>query len=196
MKPFHLFILAVALLPSCASKPKQRVVTVGPEDSGRLLNRGETAAVRHPEAIIAYPVGRYVEPRRRGIMHEAHTVYRVEKTPRWNLARPAGARTTPIATPPPSRSAAAVPSGSEIAVELNRQRQATQAVIQSGQVVSDKLADMTAALQQNRVLAEQNAAVRKEIEATRLRLEALEKEVQSRPAATPIPDPKAGEEPW
>ena len=81
-----------------------------------------------------------------------------------------------------------------MAVELNRQRQATQAFIQSGHAVSDKRADMTAALQQNRVLAEQNAAVRQELEATRLRLEALEQEVQARPQTAP--GDALHEEPW
>ncbi len=191
MKP-HLFTVPViVLLASCSSKPAPRVVVVGPESSGKVMNRGEAATVRHPETIKAYPVGRYVEPRHKGVMHEAHTLYRVEQTPRWNLARPAGAVTTPAL--PLSR--ASTPSGSELTVELNRQRQATQAVMQSGQVVSDKLAEMTAALEGNRVLAEQNAAVREELHATRLRLEALEKEMRSRPASAPASSPPE-EEPW
>ena len=194
MKPCYLFIIAAAAwLPSCASKPQQRVVTVSPHDTGRVLNRGEAASVRHSEVIKAYPVGRYTEPRRRGLMHEAHTVYRVEKAPRWNFTRLAGTTAAALAAPPPPRTTA-LPSAGEMAVELNRQRQATQAVIQSGHAVSDKLADMTAALQQNRVLAEQNAAVRQELEATRLRLEALEQEVQARPQTAP--GDALHEEPW
>lgn len=182
MKPFLFAIPLVVLLASCASKPAQRIVPVTPEMSGRVLKRGETASVRHPEVIKAYPVGRYVEPRKRGVMHEAHTLYRVESSPKWNLTRPSGPPTipTPVAT-------ASRPPGNELTVELNRQRQATQAVIQGGQIVSGKLTEMTEALQQNRVLAEQNAAMRKELQDTRQRLESLEDEMRSR-----LPDASKG----
>ena len=191
MKPFFFAIPIVMLLASCASKPAQRIVPVTPEMSGRVLKRGETASVRHPEVIKAYPVGRYVEPRKRGVMHESHTLYRVESSPKWNLTRPAGPPTIPAPA-----TAASKPSGSELTVELNRQRQATQAVIQGGQVVSDKLTEMTAALQQNRVLAEQNATMRKELQTTRQRLETLEDEMRSRLPAIPQPVPEKDDLPW
>lgn len=191
MKPSILAIPIVMLLASCASKPAQRVVPVTPEMSGRVLKRGETASIRHPEVIKAYPVGRYTDPRRRGVMHESHTVYRVESSPKWNLTRPSGTPTIPIPTTANSK-----PSGSELTVELNRQRQATQAVIHGGQVVSDKLTEMTAALQQNRVLAEQNAAMRKELQNTRQRLETLEEEMRSRLPATPPSASPTDDIPW
>lgn len=191
MKPFHFAIPLVVLLASCASKPAQRIVPVTPEMSGRVLKRGETASVRHPEVIKAYPVGRYVEPRKRGVMHEAHTLYRVESSPKWNLTRPSGPPTipTPVAT-------ASRPSGNELTVELNRQRQATQAVIQGGQIVSGKLTEMTEALQQNRVLAEQNAAMRKELQDTRQRLESLEDEMRSRLPDASKSAPATDDIPW
>ena len=191
MKPFFFAIPVVMLLASCASKPAQRIVPVTPEMSGRILKRGETASVRHPEAVKAYPVGRYVEPRKRGVMHEAHTIYRVESSPKWNLTRPSGPPTIPAPATTASK-----PSGNELTVELNRQRQATQAVIQGGQIVSDKLTEMTAALQQNRVLAEQNATMRKELQATRQRLETLEEEMRSRLPATPQSAPTTDDLPW
>lgn len=191
MKPSILAIPIVMLLASCASKPAQRVVPVTPEMSGRILKRGETASIRHPEVIKAYPVGRYTDPRRRGVMHESHTIYRVESSPKWNLTRPSGPLTIPVPA-----STASKPSGSELTVELNRQRQATQAVIQGGQVVSDKLTEMTAALQQNRVLAEQNAAMRKELQNTRQRLETLEEEMRSRLPGTPPSASPTDDIPW
>lgn len=191
MKPFLFAIPLVVLLASCASKPAQRIVPVTPEMSGRVLKRGETASVRPPEVIKAYPVGRYVEPRKRGVMHEAHTLYRVESSPKWNLTRPSGPPTipTPVAT-------ASRPSGNELTVELNRQRQATQAVIQGGQIVSGKLTEMTEALQQNRVLAEQNAAMRKELQDTRQRLESLEDEMRSRLPDASKSAPATDDIPW
>jgi hypothetical protein len=191
MKPFLFAIHLVVLLASCASKPAQRIVPITPEISGRVLKRGETASIRHPEVIKAYPVGRYTDPRRRGVMHESHTIYRVESSPKWNLTRPPRTPTIPIPTTADSK-----PSGSELTVELNRQRQATQAVIQGGQVVSDKLTEMTAALQQNRALAEQNAAMRKELQTTRQRLETLEDEMRSQLPDLPKPAPEKDDLPW
>jgi len=35
--------------------------------------------------LKAYAVGRYLDPASRTVMHEQHTVYRVEQTPQWNL---------------------------------------------------------------------------------------------------------------
>ncbi|MBP7951667.1 MAG: hypothetical protein KA004_18645 [Verrucomicrobiales bacterium] len=191
MKPLFFVIPVVMLLASCASKPTQRIVPVTPEMSGRILKRGETASVRHPEVIKAYPVGRYTDPRRSGVMHESHTIYRVESSPKWNLTRPPGTPTIPIPT-----TADAKPSGNELTVELNRQRQATQAVIQGGQLVSGKLTEMTAALQQNRVLAEQNAVMRKELQDTRQRLQTLEDEMRSRLPDLLKPAPEKDDLPW
>ncbi len=192
MKAFLFTIPIIVLMASCASKPAQRIVPVGPESSGRVLPRGETVNVRHPEVIKAYPVGRYVEPRKRAVMHEAHTIYRVESTPRWNLTRPQGS-VAPSALPPPRASG---PAGNELTVELNRQRQATQAVMQSGQIVSDKLTAMTAALEQNRILAAQNAAIQEELRSTKRRLEALEDEIRSKPFDAAKPDANPDDDPW
>ncbi len=191
MKPSILVIPIAMLLASCASKPAPRIVPVGPESSGRVLPRGETVNVRHPEVIKAYPVGRYVEPRKRSVMHEAHTIYRVESTSKWNLTRLSEPPTIPIPT-----TVASKPSGSELTVELNRQRQATQAVMQSGQIVSDKLTAMTAALEQNRILAAQNAAIQEELRSTKRRLEALEDEIRSKPFDAAKPDAKPDDDPW
>lgn len=149
------------------------------------------AHVRLGETIKAYPVGRYAEPRRKGIMHEAHTIYRVEQSPRWNLTRPTGTATIPVTTTPASAA-----SRNELTVEINRQRQATQAVIQGGQAVTDKLSEMTAALQQNRLLAEQNAVMRKELQNTQQRLEALEDEMLSRLPDPPKPITEKDNLPW
>ncbi len=35
--------------------------------------------------VRAYAVGRYIDPANRTVMHEQHTIYRVEQMPRWNL---------------------------------------------------------------------------------------------------------------
>lgn len=182
--PLLLTLFAV----SCASKTPP-AVNVGPSP-GRDLNRTESAAVRYPEKIKAYPLGRYTDPNHRGLMHEAHTVYRVETTPKWNLSR--RGRSSP---PDLSASNRGELSRNELMVELTRQREATKAVMQSGDAVSTKLTDLANSLQKNQqALAEQNAGIRKELKATRERLETLERKADQQPAfeATPPSD----DAPW
>jgi len=156
---------------------------------GRYLDRSEARGVRHPETIKAYSVGRFVDPNRRKVMHEAHMIYRVESTPAWNLANPNG---VPSLTT--RQTSASALSTNEMVVELNRQREATKAVTQSGKAVSSKLAELTTALQQNQALAEQNATIRKELQTTRERMETLERKVNEQPA--PKTSPSVKEEPW
>lgn len=186
MKSLPLF-LAIFVV-SCASKTPP-VVKVE-HSPGRDLSRAESGAVRFPEKIKAYPLGRYADPNNRGVMHEAHTIYRVETTPKWNLE--GRGRAT---NPSPSTAAHTELSRNELLVELNRQREATKAVMQSGQTISSKLGDLANSLQKNQqTLAEQSAGIRKDLQITRERLETLERkvDVQSTPEASPAPD----DEPW
>lgn len=187
MKSLPLFI--ALFVASCASKTPP-VVKVGPSP-GRHLSRSEAGAVRFREKIKAYPLGRYADPNHRGVMHEAHTIYRVETTPKWNLA---GRGQTTAPTTPASALGEKL-SRNELLVELNRQREATKAVMQSGQTVSSKLADLATSLQKNQqTLAEQNTGIRNELKATRERLETLERKVDERPAPKAFPAPD--DEPW
>ena len=188
MKPLPLLLALISA--SCVSKsPPPRIVDVAPPVPARDLNHEETAAVLHPESIKAYPLGRYVDPHRRDIMHEAHTIYRVETTPKWNLAT-RGKTTGPI-RPDVSRQAS---SPNELLVELNRQRQTTKAVMESGRTLTGKLTDLATSLHKNQqALAEQNAGIRRDLKTTRERLEALERKVdeQPRPEAFPASDEEA-----
>lgn len=192
MKTPHLIkslpLLLTLLAVSCANKTPP-VVMVEPVP-GRHLNRAESDRVRLPETVNAYPLGRYADPNHRGIMHEAHTIYRVETTPRWNLA--GREKTTTSVAPAAARRD---PSASELLVELNRQREATRSVIESGETVSSKLSGLATLFQQNhQALAEQNAGIRKELQATRDRLETLEKQAAG-PHETQAA-PSSDEDPW
>lgn len=186
MKPLPLLLTLFAA--SCASKPPP-VVRIEPS-AGRTLNRTEAGTVRLPEKIKAYPLGRYADPNSRGVMHESHTIYRIEETPKWNLAG-RGRTTTPVTSNASHRDL----SRNELLVELNRQREATKAVMQSGESVSSKLADLATSLQRNQqTLAEQNAGIRKELKATRERLDTLERKVDEPPSPQSLPADK--DDPW
>ena len=57
-----------------------------PAVSGTTLATEDMESVRYGENLKAYSIGRYVDPNDGLVMHEAHTVYRVETTAKWNLA--------------------------------------------------------------------------------------------------------------
>ena len=41
--------------------------------------------VLYDSQLKAYAVGRYIDPANGTVMHEQHTIYRIEQMPRWNL---------------------------------------------------------------------------------------------------------------
>jgi hypothetical protein len=79
------YLLPALLLVGCASSHPP--VTIG--DPGPLPQKHDVpdpASVRTPEQLKAYPVGRYEDPNDPDVMHEGHTIYRVESSPDWNTA--------------------------------------------------------------------------------------------------------------
>lgn len=47
-----------------------------------------TIGVRGPDTVKAYPVGRYVDPVNKQVMHERTVIYRVESPAHWKLRTP------------------------------------------------------------------------------------------------------------
>jgi hypothetical protein len=71
------------LLMGCASSTPPTV----DDGEGPLPQRhdvSDTASVRVPEHLKAYPVGRYEDPNDPDVMHEGHTIYRAETSPEWD----------------------------------------------------------------------------------------------------------------
>lgn len=187
-------ILLPLLLAACATK-HAAVVRVHPYAvPGTTLPSDGIESIRYAENMKAYPLGRYIDPNNSRIMHEGHTVYRVETTAKWNLHP-----NQPVVVPlgPATRvrdvSQATAPLRDELTMELNRQRQVTQSVITSGQTVSEKLQQLASSIEQTRHLAEQNAQLQQEMNTTTQRIGALEEELRRKqraerttaPAATP-----------
>ena len=76
-------ILTLCLCSGCASR-KPAKPEPSPAISGTTLSQNDLAELRTPEAVKAYPVGRYSDPSFPDEMHERHTVYRREQSPDWN----------------------------------------------------------------------------------------------------------------
>ena len=142
------------LLAGCAS---ERVVKMPPPVSGRLLPPEQQEAVRYPESVKAYPVGRYVDPNNRYVMHEQHTIYRVETTTKWNLhpdGSPAVSLGPPIAIVDSARRSA--PVNAEVIAEVNKQRAATQALLDQNARLHQSFLQLTGAFAVVKQVSEQN----------------------------------------
>ena len=76
MKMFYL--IPLLFLSACSTAP---MLALQPQQSPPMDN----AAVRYPEVVRAYHVGRYADPNDDLVMHEQHAIYRVEENTRWNF---------------------------------------------------------------------------------------------------------------
>ncbi len=176
------------VLIACATKPACLVDMSARAVPGTTLPNDCIESVRYAENIKTYPLGRYVDPNNSRIMHEGHSIYRVEKTAKWNL-HPNEPVSVPLGPITHIRDSArtASPIGDELVAELNRQKEATKTVIQGGQVVSQKLGELTTALQKTQQVAAQNAQLKQEVNTTKQRLDALEDELRKQPTLTAPP---------
>jgi len=180
MKAF-LFIPLI-FLTACASNQKPRVTVMNVVPAGATPAQG-VESVRYSENLKAYPVGRYIDPNNGLVMHERHTVYRVETTAKWNLNPNA-----PVAVPlgpvvgviDPARRDA--PVNAEVVAEVNRQKAATQALLDQGARFDQTLSQFSGALQVTTQLGEQNRQLRDELTTAQKRLDALEQELRKKQA--------------
>ena len=81
-----IFYCLFFILTGCAKK-NEPTVTYVQENSvaGTALDIDNIENVRYSETLKSYPIGRYVDPNNPDVMHEAHTIYRAETSPAWNL---------------------------------------------------------------------------------------------------------------
>lgn len=81
-------LLAMLVCAGCKSKeipPPPEFVNVPVYVAAQTIPADDQAKIRSNSVMRAYAVGRYVDPNRRTVMHEQHTIYREEQSPRWNL---------------------------------------------------------------------------------------------------------------
>jgi hypothetical protein len=190
-----LIYIPLILLPACASK-KPVVVHMPPVVTGNALSTADMESVRYSENLKAYPVGRYVDPSDGLVMHEAHTIYRVETTAKWNLhpdvypyapGNLPGGPVVGIIDPAHSDS----PVTPEVVAEIDRQKAATQALIAQGQRMSQVVSQLSKVLPATSQVAEDNAQLKAQALATERRLELLEDQVRKQQTETEFTPPVA-----
>ena len=179
-----LILVPVILLSACATK-KPVVVQMPRSVPGTILPADNIESVRYGENIKAYPIGRYVEPNNRLVMHEAHTVYRVETTAKWNLHpnAPVHVPTGPVVQiiDPARKDSPLTP---EVVAEVNKQKDATKAVIEQGNRMNQTLGQLSQSVAAARQVAEENLQLKQEVGSTKQRLEALEDQFRKRQTET------------
>jgi hypothetical protein len=179
-----IILIPLFLLSACATK-KPVLVQMPRSVPGNVLPSHGLESIRYSENIKAYPIGRYVEPNNPLVMHEAHTVYRVETTPKWNLHPNA---TVAIPTGPvvqvidPARQPS--PLTPEVVAEVSKQRAATQTVIEQGNRMNQALNQLSQSVTASRQIAEDTAQIKAEVTTTKKRLEALEEQFRKRQTET------------
>lgn len=158
-----LVLFSAAVLASCSSrKPKDIIYDEDLQGTldipsytrnaldgwpeGRKVNPYDASRVRLPEQVHAYEIGR-LPSRDRREMHEAHTVYRVEQSERWDQRLPA----TPMSSHgvllgirEPSHDP--VPKDQVVASERARQANLTRQIEERVEVLKERGAQIEAFL--------------------------------------------------
>jgi hypothetical protein len=198
MKRILIFIPLI-LLSACASK-KPVVVQMPRSVPGTILTTGDMESVRYGENLKAYSISRYVDPNDGLVMHEAHTVYRVETTAKWNL-HPNAPVTVPsgpvlgIIDPAHKDS----PLTPEVVAEVDRQKAATMALMVQGQRLNQALNQLSKTLSVTAQVSVENARLKNDVTTTEKRLDVLEdqfRKTQTEAPFTTSPVPTKGTNDW
>jgi hypothetical protein len=189
-----IYLIPLLLLSACASSRNPGLLNMSRPIPGTTLPGDDIESVRYSENIKAYNVGRYVDPNNAFVMHERHVLYRVETTAKWNLHpnEPATVALGPaVQIIDPARKDG--PTTAEVIAEVNRQKAATQTVIDQGKRLNNTLTQISTALDASKQVAEQNRQLKTEIDLTKQRLDLLETEIRNQqkesPASSGIPEP-------
>jgi hypothetical protein len=205
MKTLRLAIFAFIAFLGCTAcaGPRARTPLLTTRGlSARESAKAPPASLRTGERVVAYPVARYIDPNHAGILHEAHTVYRVESQPRWNL-RPgnsagylptggAAGSSVKAASSSVSRSGSAspertLPSRDEWLVEVQRQKSANAELLKSHESLEKQVNALSSTLSRSKEQADRRAQLEKDLESAQFRLSRLES------ALSPVTPPAASD---
>lgn len=177
MKTFYL--IPLLFLPACSTAPR---LLLQPQQPPPLANN---SAVRYPEVLHAYHIGRYADPNDDSLLHEQHVLYRVEESARWDF-HPGPANDQPPAAPMRDAAFAPVPVNDAILAEVNSQRLATTQIMLQARTLSAALAQFQIALQQTKTNLQETARLRVTVSEIQKRLDAIAA-AQEQPPVPAIP---------
>lgn len=159
-------ITLVCLISSCSSwkKPLSPPPVVLVDEKPKPLSEFQKEQLRHPETLKKYAIGRYVDPSNGLVMHEAHDVYRVEATSKWNR-QPLRAATRIDDPNPRSISSQYQSEVAQLRRNLHQERANSSAAMKASEQMRAQIEPLTQAVSKATDLAKQNAILRKQLRA-------------------------------
>lgn len=181
-------LIVLLALGGCASRPKSQPIAdergKKPTVNAEYLKTSDTRRVRNPEFVKSYYLGR--RPSRTGArMHEAHRVYQVEKSNRWNLLR----NNPPLRSTGPVRGIAdsafrPLPESNQLRAEENRQAEITDELRSARDESTKQLGLLKAKLEAESLQMETLEKLRNELIRERRARATLERQVKLNQAST------------
>jgi len=165
MKTFY--FIPLIFLSACSTTPKLALRPQSPPAAA------DNSAVRYPEVVRAYHFGRYVDPNDDLVMHEQHTVYRVEENTRWNF-HPAPVDAAIQFAPSRDAAFSSAPVNDAILAEVNSQKLATVQIMAESKILASALQRLETALQDARKNEQATARLQITVDSLKKQLDALE----------------------
>lgn len=180
------FLFPLFLLAACGTPDTHNSSTIQPVPgaiAGTSLEEGSMESLRSSEQLKAYPVGRYQDPNNPYVMHEGHTIYRAEQSPRWNLNpnAPVAVLLGPtVAVSDPAQQLS--PVTTELEQKIQQQNQLIAATIEQ----NDRLGQEIQKLQDEQASARESIAAQEQLQQQLAQKEAELAEARKREAAAEV----------
>jgi hypothetical protein len=167
-------LLSISLVALCGCSVPKVPLLVRPQEPALPM---DDSSVRFPETVRAYHVGRYAEPDSSDLLHERHTVYRLEASSRWNL-RPGydAAGAAPTALDNPSNPTVEPEVNDLVVAEMNRQKLVSAQMLARSAEINAALTQLQATLRSTKANFEETTRLRALFDQLESRLSRLESE--------------------
>src|SRR5688572_15292355 len=172
-----ILVLPILVFASCVSRQTPEV-TITPQPTPII---DQIDSVRLAETVRAYHIGRYADPNHAEVMHEEHPIYRIEAHGRWNL-KPGRSSTRAVNVFGLPRDAAfsPAPTNDLLIAELNRQKDATERVMEEAARLGRSNDQLQKALTEMSSLVKSHLSITSRLSTTEQRIDLFEKELQRR----------------
>jgi hypothetical protein len=197
-----IYLVIPLLLLGCSTR--QPLAETPPADPpatvpGTALSLPDADDVRNPEALKAYPTGRYEDPDDPFVMHEGHMLYRAEQPPSWNLNPDIDAPVPlgpTVAVTDPAKERADMTG--ELEQKIQQQNQLLQATYEQNQQLADELKKLQDDIAKTRGIAATNEALQKQVADLQTQVAKLQQALaaQSHPAPPVAPKPTEQKHWW
>lgn len=188
MKTIIYILPLITLISSCAKKtPIDPYIVI--KEIPKPLSPETTNQLRHPETLRKYAVGRYTDPNNRLVMHEAHDIYRVETTNKWNQ-QPQRAKSQLSHDRQYPKHFSEAQNSEEITrlkQELANERNTSSTIIAANKKLTEKITPLTQSFKNTKILIQKNAELRRQLHAKNTK--------PSPPTKSPNP-PKSNLQDW